>query len=50
MRKAIGKKTTFQVTVEQKNFIENVAEQWKVPAAALIRGIIRVKKGEGKKR
>lgn len=50
MRKAIGKKTTFQVTAEQKTFIENTAERLEVPVAALIRGIIRVKKGEGEKR
>lgn len=44
MRKVIGKKTTFQVTEEQKAFIEQTADRLDVPMAALIRGIIRIKK------
>ncbi len=44
MKKKIGKKTTFQITEKEKDFLSNKAEDMNVSISALIRGIIRLNK------
>lgn len=42
------KRTTFQVTDNQKQFTVNTAASMEIPEAALIRGLIRFHKEKGK--
>ncbi len=43
-KRKIGKKTTFQVTENQKQFTVSQAAALEIPEAALVRGLIRYHK------